>query len=141
MAKNLIPAVKFKKKARCNTEIYDYVNDILKTVHTELEDALSNRGIGKVILELPTNFETATLTNAEAQRLVYFYTLKTLEDAKYIPTMIFSGARAENQKVSLQVEWMTAEDKQLQNYMDHYIAAKTINNSKPVARRHHAIKK
>lgn len=134
---SLTHALKVKRTAQCDDTIKDYVNGLLSKVENEIQSALYQKS-SYVVIEVETIFDTATLDNKSAQRLVYFYTLKTLEDAGYEANIKFIGEKAESQKVFLRVKWMTSEDERLQKYMDRYIASRTLSNraaQRPVRRR------
>jgi hypothetical protein len=65
------------------------------------------------------------MKNADVQRSVYYWVVKSLEDADYKVSMEFRGTKSEDQRVFLLIKWFKKQDETLKKYMDSYIKKHT----------------
>jgi hypothetical protein len=121
---NLISAKQIRRKAKGDGFIKDYIKDILLAWQDDVERA-SDHKKQVAITQLPTDFDIPTMEPYDAQRAVYYYLCKKIEDKGFIPSLIFQGHRVEDQKVWLETRWKTVDDEKAQKYMDDYLKSRT----------------
>lgn len=127
--KQVIPAKNIKSISHGDGLIEEYVNEILDAANDKLEYAIEN-GLDTVILEMRTLFDIPRMKNADVQPRVYFWVLKSLEEAGYKVKIVFQGTKAESQKVFLIIKWFGKQDDKLKSYMDKYIKKHTVKAEK-----------
>ena len=121
---SIISAKQVRRKAKGDGFIQDYIKDILLTWQEDVERASDQRH-QQAITKLPTDFDIPTMEPYDAQRAVYYYLCKKIEDKGFIPNLIFQGHRVENQQVFLETRWKTVDDEKAQKYMDDYLKSRT----------------
>lgn len=121
---SIISAKKIRRKAKGDGFIQDYIKDILLSWQDDVERASDQRQT-RSVTKLPTDFDIPTMEPYDAQRAVYYYLCKKIEDKGFIPSLIFQGHRVETQKVFLETRWKTVDDEKAQKYMDDYLKSRT----------------
>ncbi len=121
---SIISAKQVRRKAKGDGFIQDYIKDILLTWQEDVERASDQRR-QNAMTKLPTDFDIPTMEPYDAQRAVYYYLCKKIEDKGFIPSLIFQGHRVENQQVFLETRWKTVDDEKAQKYMDDYLKSRT----------------
>lgn len=127
----IIPAYHFKKYSHNDIIIEEYVNDSLRVIEEDIQHAFDNEKT-MAVTEIPTIFDVPGLTNARAQRFVYFHILRSLEQAKYIPRIEICQNRSDVQRVFIHITWITQKDKSMEQYMDKFIMDRQINQQLPI---------
>lgn len=121
---SLPKASEIRKKAKGFEYIKDYIRDIISTITDDIYAAVERRET-EAITELPTDFDIPTMNPVDAQRHIYYYVAKMLEDNEYIPTYFKTGKTRETQKWWMRTRWFTENDDAARNYMDQYIKSRT----------------
>jgi len=129
---SILPADKIRARAKGDGVIEEKVHDQLKIIEHEIKLAIEARGI-EVKVEIPTTFGLPSMTNANAQRRIYYYILKAMHTAGYRAKIRSDGgADPMKQKVWIHVKWFDKNDEQEEAYMDRYIKANSFNTPKEV---------
>ena len=121
---SIVSAKQIRRKAKGDGFIQDYIKDILIVWQDDVERASDQRK-QCAITKLQTDFDIPTMEPYDAQRAVYYYLCKKIEDKGFIPSLIFQGHRVEHQKVFLETRWKTVDDEKAQKYMDDYLKSRT----------------
>jgi hypothetical protein len=122
----IIPAYHFKKYTQSDSIIEEYVNDALRVINEDIQNAFDNEKTS-AITEISTMFDVPGLTHARAQRYVYFHILQALEQAHYIPRI-----EIQEKRVFMHITWITKEDRSAELYMDKFIMDHQINKQVPI---------
>lgn len=117
-------ASEVRRKAKGAGYIEEYIRDILVTIKDDILAAVERRD-SQAVTELPTDFDIPTMDPSEAQRTIYYYLAKKLEELEYIPTYFQTGKTRETQKWWMRVRWFTENDDAARVYMDQYIKSRT----------------
>lgn len=113
------------QSTQLNELIIEAVQNILTVLEDHIKTAIQNRRSQTGPVEIQTHFDFPSMTNARAQRYVYYHLIKALKEAKYMPNMTFYGDRVSNQKVCVNVQWVSREDVKMEAEMDRYIQSST----------------
>jgi hypothetical protein len=124
MTTNFPRAADIRRKAKGSGYIEDEIRTILALIKDDIY-AASERRATEAVTELPTDFNIPTMHPAEAQRMIYYYVAKKLEQLGYVPTYSWSGRNTENQKWWIRTRWLTQNDDDARIYMDQYIKSRT----------------
>jgi len=127
--KGIIPAVKLRKQSKGDSFIEDYVNDILGLIEDDIILANERKELYSRT-EVPTNYDVPFMSNARAQKYIYYHTLKALKSAEYIPRLQLDG-KTHNQKAYIHIRWITKDDIDQERYMDEFLTAHSV---KPAAK-------
>jgi len=127
---SIISARQIRRKAKGDGFIQDYIKDILLAWQEDVTSASDQRR-SCARTKLPTDFDIPTMQPYDAQRTVYYYLCKKIEDKGFIPSLIFQGNRVEHQKVWLETRWKTIDDEKAQKYMDDYLRSRTRYQDMP----------
>lgn len=119
-----------RRKAKGEGFIEDFIKDILDLIKDDILAAAERRS-SEAVTELPTDFNIPTMNPADAQRMIYYFVAKKLEELGYIPTYFYSGRNTENQKWWMRTRWFTENDEQARKYMDTYIKSRTEYTEAP----------
>jgi hypothetical protein len=117
-------ASEVRRKAKGAGYIEEYIRDILVTIKDDILAAVERRET-QAVTELPTDFDIPTMNATEAQRTIYYYLAKKLEELEYIPTYFQTGKTRETQKWWMRTRWFTENDDAARQYMDQYIKSRT----------------
>lgn len=117
-------ASEIRRKAKGAGYIEEYIKDILVTIKDDIMAAVERRD-SQAVTELPTDFDIPTMDPSEAQRTIYYYVAKKLEELEYIPTYFQTGKTRETQKWWMRTRWFTENDEAARTYMDQYIKSRT----------------
>jgi len=118
----------------CRLEVAQYiestVNDILLGIEDEVERAVSAR-FSSCRCEIQSCFEQQPgVKKARLERMIYYYVLRSLEDAEYSATITFGGSPAKP-RTYLRVTWKTPAEVQEDEYMDLYIRQHAAEAARP----------
>ncbi len=113
------------QSTQLNELVIEAVQNILTLLEDQIKSAIQARRSQTGPIEIQTHFDFPTMTHLRAQRYVYYHLLKALKDAKYMPEMTFYGDRISNQKVFVNVQWVSREDVKMEAEMDRYVQAST----------------
>lgn len=117
-------AADVRRKAKGQGYIEDFIRDIMALIKDDILSA-SERCANEAVTELPTDFNIPTMKPEQAQRHIYYFVAKQLEQRGFIPTFSQSGKNTENQKWWIRTRWFTENDEQARIYMDQYIKSRT----------------
>lgn len=117
-------ASEIRRKAKGAGYIEEYIRDILVSIKDDIVAAVEQRE-NQSVTELPTDFDIPTMDPSEAQRTIYYYVAKKLEELEYIPTYFRTGKTRETQKWWMRTRWFTENDEAARVYMDQYIKSRT----------------
>lgn len=115
----LVSPSKLPSKLEADQAIAEYVTQLLDTISIEINAAISRRARA-VEIDAPTEFYVTGMHNEEAQRHVYYHTLRTLEKHNYRAGIRF--VPGDTQKVKIRVTWRSIEDEKRDQHMDEYIS-------------------
>ena len=101
-----------------------YIRDILNLIRDDIQSAIDRRAT-EAWTELPTDFNIPTMTPTDAQRIIYYYVARTLEDKSYTIAFRRKGANTHNQKWYIRTRWFTEDDIKARKAMDKYISSRT----------------
>ena len=121
----IIPAYRVREKIKGGGEIECYVNQTLKLLEGDIEDALENEKL-YAVTELDTVFDIPYMKNQDAQRDVYFHIAQALIKASYIPRIMFYDKKNQSQRVFMLTTWVSKEDKEIDKYKDDFLKAISI---------------
>lgn len=113
------------QSTQLNELVIESVQNILSLLEDSIKTAIQARRSQTGPIEIQTHFDFPTMTHSRAQRYVYYHLIKALKDAKYVPEMTFHGERIDNQKVFINIQWVSREDVKMEAEMDRYIHAST----------------
>jgi hypothetical protein len=120
----IISAKQVRRKAKGDGFIQDYIKDILLAWQDDVTNT-SDQRLSCARTKLPTDFDIPTMEPYDAQRAVYYYLCKKIEDKGFIPSLVFQGHRVEEQQVWLETRWKTIDDEKAQKHMDDYLKSRT----------------
>lgn len=115
----LVPPNRIHIRLEAEEVIKDYVAQLLETISSEIEAAIIRLAC-VVEVDAPTDFCVIGMRNEDAQRQVYYYTLRTLKEHGYN-----AGIRFLRDRVVFRVSWRSPEDEQRIQQMDDFIAQHT----------------
>ncbi len=118
--KNITPAKNARRIAYGDGQIEEFVNEILACANDAIHNAI-DQGQTSVQFGIRTTFDIPRMKNADAQRSIYYWVMKTLEENDYKVNITFVGSTVEEQNVFLNVRWFKKQDVLLQQFMDDYI--------------------
>lgn len=113
-----------RRKSKGAGYIEDYIRDILNSIRDDVLQAVERRSV-ESLTELPTDFDIPTMEPAEAQRMIYYFVAKKLEEYGYIPTFKYTGVSTQCQRWWITTRWMTDQDTYARKHMDKYINSRT----------------
>lgn len=124
----IIPAYKIVDAVKGSGFIQDYVNEILPVIEDDIQVTINSpEKKNYSITEIPTMFNVPGMSNARAQKYVYFHLLRALKKSKYIPKIDIRGTDPKSQKVFIYVSWFSKEDIEMEKYMNKFIQAHSLN--------------
>lgn len=121
----IAPADDIVQSTQLNDLVIEAVQNLLTMIEDHIRSAIQARRSQTGPIELQTHFDFPTMTHSRAQRYVYYHLVKALKDAKYIPNITFHGDKINNQKVFINIQWVSKEDVKMEAEMDRYIQAST----------------
>jgi hypothetical protein len=110
------------EKLRCGSlqkkQIIEQLKEILKNISSEIKIAYT-QGKHEIITGIPTVFEIASMTNAEAQRVIWANILLELKKKNYRVKI-----KHDNASCYLKITWLSENDEtemraQLQTLIEH----------------------
>ena len=112
----LINAQQLKQTSLQTREISSNVDDILKELSTSIQTAHDN-GQYEIISELPITFDIPNMSNASAQRKVWYHVLSTLKLQGYTIALKMSNVQCISK-----ISWVTVEEKTTIDRENQFIA-------------------
>ena len=128
MPKGIIKAEALRKQMRGDEEAEEFVNEILENIEDHIHQAMDrNENIAQV--EISVYFPIPFTKPDQAQRIVYFHTLKALEQAGYTPRLILEDVDTPKPRAFIIVTWVSSKDTAEKKYMDDYLKAHTVKRT------------
>mgnify|MGYP005839929569 CR=1 FL=1 len=120
----ITPVSELRVKYYSEGDVYDYARDIITDLNYKITDAC-NLGKKKLIVEIPTVFNSSNMSIVEVRNHVYFLIMITLEKSGYEIKFLHKGQK-NNKRVYLRVKWVSEQDT---SYYNH-ISSELSNRSK-----------
>ena len=131
MPKGILRAPDLRKQLKGSDEARDYVNGILENIEDSVHEAV-DRNETFAQTEVPVYFPIPYMDATAAQRMIYYYTLKSLEDAEYEPRLILDNPKSAHPRAFIVVTWINSKDIAEKKYMDDYLKSRTVRRSKKI---------
>lgn len=134
MPKGIIKADVLRRQMRGDEEAEDFVNGILELIEDNIHQAM-DRNENVAYTEVSVYFPIPHTKPEDAQRTVYYHTIKALESAGYKARIIFDNADMLKPKTTIIVTWANSREIAEKKYMDEYIKAHTVMQTAPPRRK------
>ena len=134
MPKGIIRADILRKQMRGDEEAEEFVNDILENIEDNIHQAM-DRNETIAYTEIPVYFPIPFTKLEDAQRTVYFHTIRALEHAGYTPKLMLDNIHTNKPKATMIVTWVNKTDIAEKKHMDDYLRAHIVTQAAPIRRR------
>lgn len=120
-----------KEKVRNNSEVIDYVNDILDIIQNAIEDSIE-REQKYCIVRVSSSFSVTFLSHVRAKRDIYYLAHQALVQAGYIVNIKYKGENLyKSTETYFEIKWESNYDQEVNTHKDEYlnkVSEKVISN-------------
>lgn len=106
----------YRQKYYDDPNIEKKCNAILKIINMSIKEAIHHKK-SKAVISIPTIFDIGYMSNARAQRIIYYRIAECLREKEYTYKFFYNGISAKNQEVLLYITWLTEMDKKFDQHI------------------------